>query len=82
VRAWIRWLLAPLFVLATTAVGAVIGFAVASGIWEAANPNHAPENFASGLWGSLLGAPVGGIIGFIIGLVVVARWPEHPSNNA
>jgi hypothetical protein len=76
---WIGWVLAPLYVLATTAVGSAIGFAIASTIWElVANPNPAPENFANDLVALMAGAPVGGIVG----VIVAARSLEHPNNNS
>jgi hypothetical protein len=47
---WIACLLAPLFVLATTGVGAAIGFAIASIIWGLmVNPDPSPQNVANEL---------------------------------
>lgn len=54
---------------------------VASGIWELANPGHAPENAAGGLWGLMLGAPLGGIIGIIAGIVLAMRRSRFPDNK-
>ena len=71
-----------LLVLALTAVGILLGFAVVWGVWELANPRHAPENFAGGMLGLLLGAPGGGIIGFIFGTVLATRWFGYSAKKA
>jgi len=78
-----RWCtLSSLLIVASVPFGAAIGFVLTSGIWELANPNHAPWDAVGGLWGLLLGVPVGGDIGFTIALWYLFRLEQSSSQRA
>jgi hypothetical protein len=70
------------WVVLLSGLGFPIGFAAGWGLWEMANPNHAPDDSDGAMFGALLGIYGSVAIGFIGAILLAAiRWFRHPSKT-